>query len=86
LHGISLAKLSDQHDFRLAWLAENLHLPIRRRRRKMLNFKSRNSAQRFLTTHAAIYNVSNVQRHIISRSTLRVFSARSDSVGSKAVA
>jgi transposase-like protein len=52
----------------------------------MLNFKSRNSAQRFLTTHAAIYNVSNVQRHIISRSTLRVFSARSDSVGSKAVA
>ena len=65
---------------------ENSHLPIRRCERKMLNFKSRNSAQRFLETHAAIYNVFNVQRHRISRPTLRVFCARSDSVWSKAVA
>ena len=66
--------------------AENSHLPIRRRERKMLNFKSQNSAQRFLETHAAIYNVFNIQRHMISRPTLRVFRARSDSVWSKAVA
>jgi len=66
--------------------AENSHLPIRRRERQMLNFKSQNSAQRFLETHAAIYNVFNIQRHMISRPTLRVFRARSDSVWSKAVA
>jgi len=46
---------------------ENSHLVVRRRERKMLNFKSRNSVQRFLETHAAIYNVFNVQRHMISR-------------------
>ena len=66
--------------------AENSHLPIRRRERKMLNFKSQNSAQRFLERHAVIYNVFNIQRHMISRPTLRVFRARSDSVWSKAVA
>jgi transposase-like protein len=58
--------------------AENSHLPIRRRERKMQGFKSRVSTQRFLTTHAAIYNAFNVQRHLISRPTLRVFRARAD--------
>ncbi len=52
----------------------------------MLSFKSQNSAQRLLETHAAIYNVFNIQRHMISRPTLRVFRARSDAVCSKAVA
>lgn len=65
---------------------ENSHLIIRRRERKMLNFRSRNSAQRFLETHAAIYNAFGFQRHMISTPTLRVFRARSDSVWSKAVA
>jgi transposase-like protein len=36
--------------------AENSHLPIRRRERQQQRFKSQASAQRFLTTHAAIYN------------------------------
>jgi putative transposase len=53
--------------------AENSHLPIRRRERKMQRFKSRDSAQRFLTTHAAIYNTFNTQPHLIRRSTLRRF-------------
>ena len=65
---------------------ENSHLVVRRRERKMLNFKSQNSAQRFLETHAAIYNAFNVQRHMISRRTLRIFRSRADSVWSKAVA
>jgi putative transposase len=66
--------------------AENSHLPIRRRERKMLGFKSQASAQRFLTTHAAIYNAFGFQRHMISRPTLRLFRAGVNSVWAKAVA
>ena len=58
--------------------AENSHLIIRRRERKQQKFKSRCSAQRFLATHAAVYNNFNVQRHLIRRSTLRLFRAKAD--------
>jgi transposase-like protein len=53
--------------------AENSHQPTRRRERKMQRFKSPGSAQRFLSAHAAVHNTFNVQRHLISRRTLRVF-------------
>ena len=55
--------------------AENSHLVIRRRERKQQKFKSQCSAQRFLATHAAVYNTFNFQRHMIRRSTLRLFRA-----------
>jgi putative transposase len=55
--------------------AENSHLPIRRRERKQQRFKSQGSAQRFLASHATVYNAFNVQRHLISRPTLRQFRA-----------
>src|SRR5260370_6174779 len=55
--------------------AENSHQPVRRRERKMQGFKSPASAQRFLAMHAAVHNTFNVQRHLISRPTLRRFRA-----------
>ncbi len=53
--------------------AENSHMAIRRRERKQQKFKSRGSAQRFLSTHAPIYNTFNLQPHLIRRPTLRLF-------------
>ena len=55
--------------------AENSHQPVRRRERKMQRFKSARSAQRFLSMHAAVHNTFNVQRHLVSRSTLRILRA-----------
>jgi putative transposase len=55
--------------------AENSHQAVRRRERKMQRFKSAGSAQRFLSAHSAVHNTFNVQRHLISRRTLRRFRA-----------
>ena len=37
------------------------------------SFKSPASAERFLTLHAAVHNTFYLQRHLVSRSTLRIF-------------
>jgi putative transposase len=66
--------------------AENSHLPIRRRERKMQGFKSPPSTQRFLTTRAAIYNTFNTERHLISRNTLRTFRANAHAAWAAATA
>ena len=52
--------------------AENSHQAVRRRERKMQRFKSARSAQRFLSMHAAIHNIFNLQRHLVSSATLRI--------------
>jgi putative transposase len=62
--------------------AENSHQPTRRRER----FKSRGSAQRFLSTHAAVYNTFNVQRHLTTRRTYRAFRATAMSTWREAAA
>ncbi|CAO3437717.1 IS6 family transposase [Azospirillum endophyticum] len=56
--------------------AEVSHQPVRRRERKMQRFKSSASAQRFVSLHAAVYNTFNLQRHLVSRHTLRTFRAQ----------
>lgn len=55
--------------------AENSHQPTRRRERKQQRFKSAKSAQRSLSTFSAFYNHFNIQRHLISRSTMKTFRA-----------
>ena len=66
--------------------AENSHQVVRRRERKMQRFKSAGSAQRFLNMHAAVHNTFNLQRHLISRSTLRAFRAEAAEQWQTAVA
>ena len=90
-NGAALDQLNLRHLHRPGRLrennrAENSHLPIRRRELQQQRFKSQASAQRFLTTHAAIYNAFNTQRHLISRPTLRRFRAEAASVWAAAVA
>jgi putative transposase len=46
--------------------SENSHHPTRRRERKIQRFKSLGSAQRFLSSDAAVCNTFNTQRHLVS--------------------
>src|SRR5687767_14127826 len=53
--------------------AENSHQPVRRREHKQQRFESAGSAQRFLASHAAVYNTLNVESHLISRERYAAF-------------
>ena len=66
--------------------AENSHQVVLRRERKMQRFKSARSAQRFLNIHSAVHNTFNHQRHLVSRSTLRIFRAEAAAQWQDAVA
>jgi transposase-like protein len=66
--------------------AENSHQVVRRRERKMQRFKSARSAQHFLSIHAAVHNTFNLQRHLVSRATLRTFRAEAAAQWQYAVA
>src|SRR5918995_1053234 len=55
--------------------AESSHVPVRRRERKLQGFKSPRSAQRFLSMHAATYNIFTVPRHLVSAHTHWLFRA-----------
>jgi transposase-like protein len=51
--------------------AEVSHRLVRQQEREMQRFKSPGSAQRFLSVHSAVCKTINIQRHLISRRTLR---------------
>jgi putative transposase len=53
--------------------AELSHQPTRVRERGMRRFKSTQQAQRFLSTHAAVYNLFNLGRHLVSAKHYRIF-------------
>ena len=56
--------------------AELSHQPTRVRERRQRRFKSTQQAQRFLTVHAAVYNLFNLGRHLVSARNYRFFRLR----------
>jgi len=80
--------LSVEHerDLRANNRAENSHQPIRRRERKLQRFKAAGSAQRFLTIHAATYNLFTHQRHLLRRPHLKQLRSKSFAIWIKATA
>ena len=56
--------------------SELSHQPTRIREQGMINFKSVEQAQRFLNAHAAVYNLFNLGRHLVSAENYRYFRHR----------
>ena len=56
--------------------AELSHQPTRVRERRMRCFKSNRQAQRFLSVHAAVYNLFNLGRHLVSAKNYRMLRMR----------
>ena len=61
------------------------HEPARVRERGMRKFKSIHQAQRFLNAHAAVYNLFNLGRHLVSADSYRFFRQRAFASWEKAV-
>ena len=58
-------------------LAEVSHQPTRQRERQMRGFRSAGQAQRFLSVHGVIRNLSNLGRHQLSSANYRLLRERS---------
>jgi putative transposase len=56
--------------------AELSHQPTRVRERGMRRFRSSQQAQRFLGVHAAVYNLFNLGRHLVSAKNYRMLRMR----------
>jgi putative transposase len=66
--------------------AEQSHEPTRARERGMRRFKSLRQAQRFLGAHAAISNLFNLGRHLVSADHYRDLRVSAFSEWNRAVA
>src|SRR5829696_6051159 len=75
LRALNLTQAPHTRRKRANYRAESSHVPVRRRERKLQGFKSPRAAQRFLSLHAATYNVLTVPRHLVSARTHRLFRA-----------
>ena len=88
-YGAALAELglSKKHvrGRRMNNRVESSHVPIRRRERKAQGFRSPGSAQRFLSTHAAVYNTFNTCRHLVSANSNRELRTAAFATGREAV-
>jgi putative transposase len=62
------------------------HDPTQVRKRGMRKFKSMSQAQRFLSAHAAVYNLFNLGCHLVSAKNYRFFSQRAFASWESAVA
>jgi len=90
-HRVALDRLGlvDRHrpgGFRENNRAENSHLSIRRRGRKMQVFKRLRFALRLPRGQAAVHSTFNTQRHLSPRGAMRVVPERTHYVWCKAVA
>ena len=56
--------------------AELSHQPTRVRERGMRRFKSAQQTQRFVNVHAAVHNLFNLGRHLVSAKNYRFFRSR----------
>ncbi len=52
--------------------AENSHLPFRRRERAMLRFRRLRSLQKFVSVHASVLNLFNLERSLQSRPNFKL--------------
>lgn len=52
-------------------VAEDSHLPLRRRERAMLRFRRMKSLQKFASVHANVHNHFSSERHIVDRQTYK---------------
>jgi len=52
-------------------LAENSHLPFRRRERAMARFRRMKTLQKFCSVHASLHNHFSQERHLVSREIYR---------------
>jgi putative transposase len=66
--------------------AELSHQPTRVRERGMRGFSSPEQAQRFLSVHAVVYSLLNLQRHLVSAAFYRLRRARAFECWTEAIA
>ena len=76
-YGAAMKEIGNEHRQETGrWLnnrVENSHLPFRRRERAMQRFRSMRTLQKFVAVHASVHNHFNQERHLNSRSNVKVY-------------